>query len=62
MALGDVTLAQALRMATETPGDIVGQGRGRIAVGAPADLIRFAGPAADGGLGILQVMVQGRWL
>ena len=62
MTLGDLTLAQALRMATETPGEIVGQRRGRITVGASADLIRFADPAADGGLQILQAMVRGQWL
>ena len=62
MALGDLTLAQALRMATETPGRLVDADRGHLAVGAPADLIRFEGPTPEGTLGVRQVMVRGRWL
>ncbi|SEB49806.1 N-acetylglucosamine-6-phosphate deacetylase [Terriglobus roseus] len=40
MAMTGVSLAQAMRMATELPGRVVG-GRGRLAEGCDADLMRF---------------------
>jgi dihydroorotase len=38
---GDLTLAQLLRAVSSRPAEILGLPQGRLAVGAPADLIRF---------------------
>lgn len=41
---GHVSLADALTMASTTPADALGLACGRIAVGAPADLVALSGP------------------
>jgi N-acetylglucosamine-6-phosphate deacetylase len=56
---GAVTLGEAMRLATVNPGRFVG-GRGTLAVGASADLIRFRWTAGDRTLDIETVLVQGR--
>jgi N-acetylglucosamine-6-phosphate deacetylase len=54
-----VTLAEAVRMATENPGRLTG-GRGRLRLGAPADLVRFRWQQGDPDLAIETVLVAGR--
>lgn len=56
--LGGITLADALDMATLNPGRLLG-GRGRLAVGAPADLIRFNWSPGATALDIERVIVAG---
>lgn len=51
-------LATAITLATVNPGRLVG-GRGRIEVGAPADLIRFRWREGDPTLAVQEVLVQG---
>ncbi|MGO4123003.1 N-acetylglucosamine-6-phosphate deacetylase [Inquilinus sp. YAF38] len=53
-----IPLADALRLATLNPGRFVG-GRGVLAVGAPADLIRFRWAPGDRDLAIDTVLVLG---
>jgi N-acetylglucosamine-6-phosphate deacetylase len=55
---GAVTLGEAMRLATINPGRFVG-GRGTLAVGASADLIRFRWTADNPTLDIETVLVQG---
>jgi N-acetylglucosamine-6-phosphate deacetylase len=54
-----ITLADALRLATINPGRFVG-GHGRLAVGEPADLLRFGWSPGDTDLVIDTVVVLGR--
>lgn len=56
--MADITLADALRLATINPGRVV-SGRGELKVGAPADLIRFRWSPGDATLAIESVMVGG---
>lgn len=56
--LAGLSLAQALRLATVNPGRFAG-GRGRLEVGAPADLIRFRFAAGDNKLSITDVFLAG---
>ena len=51
-------LADALKLATEIPGRFVG-GRGRFAVGASADLMRFRWRPGDPTLAIDEVYLRG---
>jgi N-acetylglucosamine-6-phosphate deacetylase len=53
-----ISLAEALRMATENPGRFV-QGIGMLRPGAPADLIRFTIARNSGGLSIERVWLKG---
>jgi N-acetylglucosamine-6-phosphate deacetylase len=53
-----LTLADAVRMATENPGRFAG-GRGRLRVGAPADLVRFRWQPGERDLRIETVLVAG---
>jgi N-acetylglucosamine-6-phosphate deacetylase len=46
-------------MATENPGRLTG-GRGRLRLGAPADLVRFRWQQGDPDLAIETVLVAGR--
>jgi N-acetylglucosamine-6-phosphate deacetylase len=55
---GDLSLGQALTMATKNPGRFVNH-RGRLAVGEPADLIRFDWSPGDQALKIETVLVGG---
>lgn len=55
----ELTLAEALQMATVNPGRLVG-GRGRLTVGAPADLIRFNWQPGANDLQIDTVLVAGQ--
>jgi N-acetylglucosamine-6-phosphate deacetylase len=57
--MAGITLAEALALATVNPGRFVG-GRGELAVGAVADLIRFHWSPGDRGLSIDSVMVLGQ--
>jgi N-acetylglucosamine-6-phosphate deacetylase len=57
--MAGITLADALRLTTINPGRFVG-GRGLLAIGAPADLIRFHWSPGDTDLVIETVMVPGR--
>jgi N-acetylglucosamine-6-phosphate deacetylase len=52
------TLADAVRMATEAPGSFAG-GRGRLRIGAPADLVRFRWQQGERDLRIETVLVAG---
>ena len=52
------TLGDAVRMATENPGRFAG-GRGRLRVGAPADLVRFRWQPGERDLHIETVLVAG---
>lgn len=54
----EVTLGDAVRLATANPGRFA-TGRGRLAVGAPADLVRFRWQPGDIALGIDTVLVLG---
>ncbi|GAB3418054.1 N-acetylglucosamine-6-phosphate deacetylase [Flindersiella endophytica] len=53
------SLGDAVRLATRSPGRLVGGGRGALRVGAPADLIRFRWLPGDEALVIEQVFVTG---
>jgi N-acetylglucosamine-6-phosphate deacetylase len=57
-ALAELSLAEALRLATENPGAFAG-GRGRLEVGARADLIRFQFAPGDPSLQVVQSFVAG---
>jgi N-acetylglucosamine-6-phosphate deacetylase len=60
VALARVTLADAVAMASTQPAALVGLGpRGRLAVGAPADLVRFGYAAGDRELDVHAVYVAG---
>lgn len=52
------SLQQAVRMATENPGRILG-GRGALRVGAPADLVQFTWSPDGGDLEIGRVFIRG---
>lgn len=52
------SLRDAIQMATENPGRFVGQ-RGRLRVGADADLVRFHWDASTAKVEIQTVLVQG---
>lgn len=56
--MAGLSLADGLRLATVNPGKFAG-GRGRLEVGQPADLIRFAWQPGDRKLQIRQVLVTG---
>ncbi len=56
--MAGLTLSDGLRLATENPGHIVGS-RGRLAVGAPADLMQFAWQEGQRRLEISAVWLQG---
>lgn len=58
IGMAGISLADALRLATVNPGRFVG-GRGVLAVGAPADLIRFRWAPGDQDLSIDTVLVLG---
>jgi N-acetylglucosamine-6-phosphate deacetylase len=58
IAMADLTLTAALRLATANPGRFVG-GRGLLRPGAPADLITFAWQPGDRTLGIRTVVANG---
>ena len=58
VAMADLTLAAALRLATANPGRFVG-GRGVLRPGAPADLITFAWQPGDSTLDIRIVVAGG---
>lgn len=58
-AMADLTLADALRLATINPGRFV-DGRGRLAVGEPADLIRFNWKPGATSLAIEETWMSGR--
>lgn len=53
------SLGDAVRLATRSPGRLVGGGRGVLRVGAPADVIRFRWLPGDETLVIEQVFVTG---
>lgn len=57
--MGGITLAEALQLATANPGRFVG-GRGELAVGAAADIVRFHWSPGDRDLSIDSVMVLGQ--
>ncbi len=58
MRAAGLTLAEALRLATSNPGRFAG-GRGVLAVGQPADLMRFRWSPGDPALAIERVWVRG---
>lgn len=58
MRMGDLSLADALRLATVNPGRFVG-GRARIEVGASADLIRFAWEPGATRLRVKELVLRG---
>jgi N-acetylglucosamine-6-phosphate deacetylase len=58
IAMADLTLATALRLATVNPGRFVG-GRGTLRPGAPADLITFAWQPGDSTLDVRTVVASG---
>jgi N-acetylglucosamine-6-phosphate deacetylase len=58
IAMADLTLAAALRLATANPGRFVG-GRGVLRPGAPADLVTFAWQPGDSTLDIRTVVANG---
>jgi N-acetylglucosamine-6-phosphate deacetylase len=57
-----LSLADALRLASDNPGRFVVGGRGRLAIGAPADLIRFRWRPGDASLSIEQAFLRGKEL
>jgi N-acetylglucosamine-6-phosphate deacetylase len=57
--MAGISLADALRLATSNPGRFV-RGRGRLALGEPADLIRFSWSPGDTDLSINTVLVLGQ--
>jgi N-acetylglucosamine-6-phosphate deacetylase len=59
MRMAGVSLADALRLATANPGALAG-GRGRLEVGARADLIRFRHAPGAPALEVVQSFVAGR--
>ena len=59
IGLADISLASALAMASSNPGRFAG-GRGRLEVGAPADLIRFAWQPGDPTLRIETTLIEGK--
>jgi N-acetylglucosamine-6-phosphate deacetylase len=59
IGMAGITLADALRLATNNPGRFV-RGRGRLALGEPADLIRFSWSPGDTDLSIDTVLVLGQ--
>jgi len=59
MAMCDISLHEALPMATRNPGRFAG-GRGKLCVGAPADIIRFTINSDHAALHLKTVMVQGK--
>jgi len=58
IGMAGISLADALRLATVNPGRFAG-GRGVLAVGAPADLIRFRWAPGDRDLAIDTILVLG---
>lgn len=56
--MADIPLSDALRLATENPGRFVG-GRGRLEVGARADLIRFEWSKGDRAIRVREAWVHG---
>jgi N-acetylglucosamine-6-phosphate deacetylase len=56
--MAGLTLAEGLMLATINPGRFAGR-KGRIEVGAPADLIRFAWKPGDAALNLETVLVRG---
>lgn len=59
IGMAGLSLADALRLATANPGAIVGDGRGELTVGAPADLIRFTWQPGDSRLHLREVIAGG---
>lgn len=59
--MANLSLSDALRLATENPGRFVGD-RGRLGVGARADLVQFAWKPGDATLDIRRAIVSGREL
>ena len=57
--MAGLTLSEGLRLATENPGRIVG-GRGRLAVGAQADLMQFAWHEGQRRLEVSAVWLRGK--
>lgn len=60
--LSGVNLADALLMATQTPGRLLerfAKGRGTLVPGAPADLVSFAWSPGDNDLDLAQILVAG---
>lgn len=60
VAAGLVGLEAALPLATANPGRMLGDGRGVLAVGRRADLVRFAWSPGDRALAIDLILAQGR--
>src|SRR5690606_31851675 len=61
--LSGVTLGDAVRMATQMPGDFIrrfAKGRGSLAPGAPADLVQFSWAPGDVDLKIVKVLTRGK--
>jgi N-acetylglucosamine-6-phosphate deacetylase len=56
--MAGIPLADTLRLATENPGRFVG-GRGRLEVGARADLIRFDWSQGDRAIKVREAWVHG---
>jgi N-acetylglucosamine-6-phosphate deacetylase len=56
--MAGLSLAEALKLATENPSRFAAR-RGRIEVGAPADLVRFRWSPGDPGLSIEHVIARG---
>jgi N-acetylglucosamine-6-phosphate deacetylase len=56
--MAGLTLSEGLRLATQNPGRIAG-GRGRLAVGTPADLIQFAWQEGQRRLDVSAVWLRG---
>jgi N-acetylglucosamine-6-phosphate deacetylase len=58
VAIGGISLGEAVQLATENPGQFAAQ-RGRLEPGAPADLVRFRWSPGDQSLDIEEVLVMG---
>lgn len=56
--MAGVTLSESLRLATDNPGRLVGN-RGRLAIGAPADLMQFAWQEGQRRLEVSTVWLRG---